>query len=162
MKFNISLILSGINMTMIENAGPSGQNNGVALQFATNNLTYIWPSNMDIQFPQPYVDPSNPSGPPLILIVIKVREEAFQFDSLETMQSRYDFYKDTLVNHLTRYNNALDMAAVNFNAELVKKANIEKVIVSDVMIIGEFMQNSFPTFSPAMGPNGPPPPSKLF
>jgi hypothetical protein len=149
LKFNITLLLSGINMTMIENL-EDGKNEAKAILHATMNISHINAFNMELDFPRPY--PNNPS---LIMFVIHVKEEGFSnMDTYEMLQFRYEWYKNNLVSHLAQFNAALDISARDFSSQLVKYANIEEVMVSGSFITGDFSGGNYPTFSPAMGPQG--------
>jgi hypothetical protein len=121
-------------MSMIENQqGDDGKNEGGALRFATFSVSQINIDEMDIGSTLPY-----PDDPSLLMIVINVKEASFMGNTMDGMQSLYNSYRDKLLNHLSEYNMALDMAATNFNAELTKHANIEQVFVSEVVITGDF------------------------
>jgi hypothetical protein len=152
MEFNVTLTLVGLNMSAIKHDDnqQGNQNDGMALMFATSNLTHLSTEWLHLSGPFPH-----PMNPDAVILLITVRAPRFRFESQDSMMQRFSSYNNAFID-LQRYNRYLDNYAALFNAQLVSQVDITEVFVSGVAFVGNFMQDNYPTFSPAMGPSGPP------
>jgi hypothetical protein len=158
MEFNVTLSLVGLNMSALQHGGggDNNENDGMALASTISNITHLANNWFDI-LGEPQPDPMNPG---VVLLRIRFRVPRFGDESQESMLQRFNGYFNAL-HDIPRFNRELDAFAMNYNAQLVGMVDISEVFVSGVAFVGNFMQNSYPTYSPAMGPSKPPGPGKL-
>jgi hypothetical protein len=162
MEFNVTLSLVGLNMSALQHGGGGdggggdGENDGMALASTISNITHLANNWFDI-LGEPQPDPTHPG---VVLLRIRFRVPRFGEESQESMLQRFNGYFNAL-HDIPRFNRELDVFATSYSAKLVGMVDISEVFVSGVAFVGNFMQNSHPTYSPAMGPFKPPVPGKL-
>jgi hypothetical protein len=149
MEFNVTLSLVGLNMSALQQGGggDNNENDGMALASTISNITHLANNWFDI-LGEPQPDPMNPD---VVLLRIRFRVPRFGEESQESMLQRFYGYFNAL-HDIPRFNRELDVFAMNYNAKLVGMVDISEVFVSGVAFVGNFMQYSYPTYSPASGP----------
>jgi hypothetical protein len=151
MEFNVTISLTGLNMSAIGEGGDNNDNesDGMAVMTATMNLTHLAMDWLEFRG-EPKPDPMHPG---VVLLHITVRVPRFGDESQASMMQRFNSYSAAFHN-LPEYNRELDAYAMMFNAPLVSQVDISDVFVSGVAFFGNFMQNPVPSMSPVVLPGG--------